>query len=156
MTQTNLETTGFRLSWTTDLACDGTVEYGLTEALGSVATAVQTNTPNHFVNLEGLQPGTIYFARAVCTNSDGSTLSSSIRPYATVSESPGNIHVYFNGTVDHSVATEEPALSLGTDMNDTIANWISHAEHTLDVAAYNFNEICRIRSCCVSSDSVDL
>ena len=138
--QTNLEATGFRLSWTTDLPCDGTVEYGLTEALGSVATALQNNTPSHFVNLEGLEPGTIYYARAVCTNADGSTVSSSIRPYATVSESSGDIHVYFNGAVDHSVATEEPALSIGVDMNDTIASWISRAQHTLDVAAFNFND----------------
>ena len=140
VTQTNLETTGFRLSWTTDLACDGTVEYGLTEALGSVATAVQNNTPNHFVNLEGLEPGTIYYARAVCTTADGTTVSSSIRPYATVSESSGDIHVYFNGAVDHSVATGELALSLGADMNDTVAAWILSAQHTLDVAAYNFND----------------
>ena len=140
VTQTNLETSGFRLSWTTDLACDGTVEYGLTEALGSVATAVQNNTPNHFVDLEGLEPGTIYYARAACTTSDGTTVYSSIRPYATVSESSGDIHVYFNGAVDHSVATSELALSLGTDMNDTVAAWILSAQHTLDVAAYNFND----------------
>ena len=140
VTQTNLETTGFRLSWTTDLACDGIVEYGLTEALGSVATAVQNNTPNHFVDLEGLEPGTIYYARAVCTTADGTTVSSSIRPYATVSESSGDIHVYFNGAVDHSVATGELALSLGADMNDTVAAWILSAQHTLDVAAYNFND----------------
>ena len=140
VSQTNLETTGFRLSWTTDLACDGTVEYGLTEALGSVASAVQNNTPSHFVNLEELEPGTIYYARAVCTTADGTTVSSSIRPYATVSESSGDIHVYFNGAVDHSVASDELALSLGADMNDTVAAWILSAQHTLDVAAYNFND----------------
>jgi hypothetical protein len=140
VTQTNLATTSFTLSWTTDLACDGTVEYGLTEDLGTVATAVAGNTPSHFVNLEGLDPGTIYYARAVSTLEDGSSALSTIRPYATVSESSGDIHVYFNGSVDHSVATEELALSLGTDMNDTVAAWIMSAQHTLDVAAYNLND----------------
>jgi len=140
VTQTNLATTSFTLSWTTDLACDGTVEYGLTEDLGTTATAVTGNTPSHVVNLEGLEPGTIYYARAVSTLEDGSTAYSTIRPYATVSESSGNIHVYFNGAVDHSVATEELALSLGTDMNDTVAAWIMSAQHTLDVAAYNLND----------------
>ena len=67
-------------------------------------------------------------------------MSSSIRPYATVSESSGDIHVYFNGAVDHSVATDELALSLGADMNDTVAAWILSAQHTLDVAVYNFND----------------
>lgn len=140
VSQTNLATTSFTLSWTTDLACDGTVEYGLTEDLGMTANGLQSNTPSHFVNLEGLEPGTIYYARAVSTLEDGSTAYSTIRPYATVSESSGNIHVYFNGAVDHSVATEELALSLGTDMNDTVAAWIMSAQHTLDVAAYNLND----------------
>ncbi|MGB1055635.1 MAG: phospholipase D-like domain-containing protein [Flavobacteriales bacterium] len=140
VSQTNLATTSFTLSWTTDLACNGTVEYGLTEALGSTASALADNTPSHFVNLEGLEPGTIYYARAVSTLEDGSSAVSTIRPYATVSESSGDIHVYFNGPVDHSVATDELALSLGTDMNDTVAAWITSAQHTLDVAAYNLND----------------
>ena len=140
VSQTNLATTSFTLSWTTDLACDGTVEYGLTEDLGMTASAITPNTPSHFVNLEGLEPGTIYYARAVSTLEDGTSVVSTIRPYATVSESSGDIHVYFNGPVDHSVATEELALSLGTDMNDTVAAWIMSAQHTLDVAAYNLND----------------
>ena len=140
VSQTNLATTSFTLSWTTDLACNGTVEYGLTEALGSTASALANNTPSHFVNLEGLEPGTIYYARAVSTLEDGSSAVSTIRPYATVSESSGDIHVYFNGPVDHSVAADELALSLGTDMNDTVAAWIMSAQYTLDVAAYNLND----------------
>ena len=135
-----MATTTFTLSWTTDLACDGSVEYGLTQDLGLTVSAITGNTPSHVVNLEGLEPGTIYYARAVSTLEDGSFAVSTIRPYATVSESSGDIHVYFNGPVDHSVATEELALSLGTDMNDTVAAWIMSAQHTLDVAAYNLND----------------
>ena len=48
--------------------------------------------------------------------------------------------MYFNGPVDHSVATDELALSLGTDMNDTVAAWIMSAQHIFDVAAYNLND----------------
>ena len=140
VSQTNLETTTFTLSWGTDITCDGVIEYGMTEELGLTASALQNNTTNHSVNLEGLTPGSIYYARAVCTLEDGSGATSNIRPYATVSESSGDMHVYFNGSVDHSVATDELAISLGTDMNDTIAAWITSAQHTLDVAAYNFND----------------
>ena len=75
----------------------------------------------------------------MCTLADG-LAATAIRPYATVSESSGDIHVYFNGPVDHSVATDELALSLGTDMNDTVAAWIMSANRTLDVAAYNLND----------------
>ena len=137
--QSDMATTSFALSWTTDLACDGLIEFGTTEALGEV-TPGGTNTPTHTASLTGLEPGTIVYARAVCTLEDGSSASSAIRPYATVSESSGDIHVYFNGPVDHSVATDELALSLGADMNDTVAAWIMGAQHTLDVAAYNLND----------------
>ncbi len=137
--QSDMATTSFTLSWTTDLACDGVIEFGTTEALGEV-TPGGTNTPTHTASLTGLEPGTIVYARAVCTLEDGSSASSAIRPYATVSESSGDIHVYFNGPVDHSVATDELALSLGADMNDTVAAWIVGAQYTLDVAAYNLND----------------
>tara|TARA_B100000989_G_scaffold78830_1_gene56127 strand:+ start:26709 stop:28904 length:2196 start_codon:yes stop_codon:yes gene_type:complete len=137
--QSDMATTSFTLSWTTDLACDGVIEFGTTEALGEV-TPGGTNTPTHTASLTGLEPGTIVYARAVCTLEDGSSASSAIRPYATVSESSGDIHVYFNGPVDHSVATDELALSLGADMNDTVAAWIMGAQYTLDVAAYNLND----------------
>ncbi len=137
--QSNMTTTSFTLSWTTDLACDGVIEYGLTEALGQ-SVAGSALAPNQTAALTGLEPGSIYYARAVCTLPDGAQVASTIRPYATVSESSGDIHVYFNGPVDHSVATDELALSLGTDMNDTVAAWITSAQHTLDVAAYNLND----------------
>ena len=62
---------------------------------------------NQTVTLTGLEPGSIYYARAMCTLPNGEQAASTIRPYATVSESSGDIHVYFNGPVDYSVATDE-------------------------------------------------
>ena len=53
VSQTNLETTSFTLSWGTDISCDGVIEYGMTEELGLTTSALQNNTTNHFVNLEG-------------------------------------------------------------------------------------------------------
>ncbi len=137
--QSNMSTSGFTLSWTTDLAAEGVVEYGLTEALGMTSSST-TGTTDHSVDLTGLEAGRIYYARAISSLPSGESAASPIRPYATVSNSSGNIHVYFNGPVNTSVATVEEAQSLGTDMNDTVAAWIMSAQHTLDVAAYNFND----------------
>ncbi len=137
--QSNMSTSGFTLSWTTDLAADGIVEYGLTEDLGMTSSNT-SGTTDHSVDLSGLEAGRIYYARAVSSLPDGESAASPIRPYATVSASSGDIHVYFNGPVNTAVATDEEALSLGVDMNDTVAAWILSAQHTLDVAAYNFND----------------
>ena len=137
--QSNMSASGFTLSWTTDLAADGIVEYGLTEDLGMTSSNTSSTT-DHSVDLSGLEAGRIYYARAVSSLPDGESAASPIRPYATVSASSGDIHVYFNGPVNTAVATDEEALSLGVDMNDTVAAWILSAQHTLDVAAYNFND----------------
>ena len=137
--QSDMTTSSFTLSWSTDLTSEGLVEYGLTEALGSVATG-DAGTADHSVAITGLEAGQIYYARAISTLPGGESAASPIRPYATVSASSGDIHVYFNGSVDASAATEEVAQSLGTDLNDTVAAWILSAQHTLDVAAYNFND----------------
>ena len=137
--QSDMTTSSFTLSWSTDLTSEGMVEYGLTEALGSVAMG-DAGTADHSVALTGLEAGQIYYARAISTLPGGESAASPIRPYATVSASSGDIHVYFNGSVDVSAATEEVAQSLGADLNDTVATWILSAQHTLDVAAYNFND----------------
>ena len=107
---------------------DGTVEYGLTEDLGMTASAI-TETRESLLEFEWIGAGTIYYARAVSTLEDGSSAMSTIRPYATVSESSGDIHVYFNRTQHHSVATEELRAFVGMDMNDTVATSIMSAAY---------------------------
>lgn len=135
--QDDLATTSFSLNWLTDVAGDSHVEYGLTPDLGQTLSNA-TLTQNHTVLLTDLEPGTIYYARVISVLGEDST-TSVVRPYATVSESPGWIRAYFVADVDPSVATVETAASLGTATNDTIAAYILSAEHTLDIAVYNTN-----------------
>ena len=135
--QTNITTTSFDLVWNTDVLGNSIVEYGETPALGnSIGDAAAVL--DHSISLTDLTPGSIYWARVISVAGEDST-ASVIRPYATVSESPGYIRAYFVTTVDHSVATDELAVTLGTNTNDTIAAYIASAEHTLDIAAYNIN-----------------
>jgi phosphatidylserine/phosphatidylglycerophosphate/cardiolipin synthase-like enzyme len=137
--QENITTTSFDLVWNTDVLGNSIVEYGLTPDLGMTASD-EAQVLEHSVALEGLTPGTIYWARVLSIAGEDST-ASTVRPYATVSESPGYIRAYFVTEVDNSVATEELAYTLGTNTNDTIAAYILSAEHTLDIAAYNINNV---------------
>ena len=135
--QINIATTSFDLVWNTDVLGDSHVEYGLTPDLGmEVVDATQVLA--HQMTLDGLEPGTIYYARVISIAGEDST-ASTVRPYATVSESPGYIRAYFTTQVDNSVATIEEAQALGTNTNDTIAAYITSAQNTLDIAAYNIN-----------------
>ncbi len=136
--QTDITTTGFTLSWGTDVAGNSSVEYGLTPALGTTVTNEESVT-SHSVAISDLMPGTIYYAKV--TSSDGvDTAESGIMPYATVSESSGAMYAYFTGSVDNTVATIEEAWSTGSGTNDTIAAYIDRAEYTLDCAIYNIND----------------
>ena len=137
VTQTNLAPTSFDLAWPTDVAGDSRVQYGLTPDLG-LEVAVAESVTDHSVTLTNLTPGPIYYARVLSAVGDEET-ASSVRPYATVSTSPGWIRTFFTGPVDTSVATVEDAISTGTSTNDSIAAYILSAQHTLDIAVYNTN-----------------
>ena len=135
--QTNITTTSFDLSWSTDIDGNSTVEYGPTPDLGS-SVSDESLTTEHTLTIDGLEPGVLYYARVVSSTGEFEVVSPT-RVYATISSSSGDIHVYFTGDVDHSVATDELAMSLGTNTNDTISAWITSAQHTLDLAFYNLN-----------------
>ena len=138
--QTNLTTSSFDLSWTTDVEGDSEVNYGLTTALG-MTESVNESVLDHTVTLTGLEAGKLYYASVSSTTSNGEVVSSPIRVYATVSNSSGDIHAFFVGSVDTSVATFEEAVSTGTETNDQIAEWITSAQHTLELAFYNLNNV---------------
>ena len=138
--QINISSSSFDLTWTTDVVGDSEVEWGVTPDLGTTDSDFFLAT-DHLVSLSGLSPGTLYYARVRSTSDEGETVISPTRVYATISESSGNIHVYFTGSVDTTVAIDEEAMSLGTSTNDTIAAWITSAQHTLDIAVYNTNNV---------------
>ncbi len=135
--QENITQTSFDLSWLTDASGDSKVEYGLTPDLGSSAFDAEISN-THTVSLTGLEAGKIYFAKVMSFLGED-TAQSQILPFATVSNSSGEILAYFTGSVETSVATVEDAVSLGASMKDTIAAYIMNAEHTLDMAIYNIN-----------------
>lgn len=137
--QFDIATDAISVQWATDVAGDTKVEYGTTPALGMEMYDATEDT-DHQMTIDGLDAGTIYYIRASSTNGDD-TAASTIKPYATKSNSSGDIRVYFTEEVDTSVATEEDAVALFDDMNDTIAAYITNAEYTLDMAIYNINNI---------------
>lgn len=135
--QYDIVTDAISIQWSTDIAGDSKVEYGTTTALGMDVSDATVAT-DHQLTIDGLEAGTIYYIRASSTSGDD-TAESSIKPYCTKSNSSGDIRVYFTQEVETSVATEEDAVALFEDMNDTIAAYIMGAQHTIDMAIYNIN-----------------
>ena len=140
VTQNNITTTSFDVSWTTNFSAYSNIYYGLTPELeigvingdGSVST-------EHSISLENLEPATIYYVQAF-SDEGTDTAFSAVYAFATQSNSTGDIRVCFNSSVDISVATIQNAQFSGVYTNDTIKKYIDMANHTLDVAIYNHSD----------------
>ncbi|HEX2617676.1 MAG TPA: phospholipase D-like domain-containing protein, partial [Flavobacteriales bacterium] len=135
VTQSNLTTDGFDLSWNTNMAGTSEVEFGLTPALGSFGGSATMGLA-HTATLTGLAPATFYYARVFSVNG-GDTAFSGIGFYSTASTSSGAIRVYFNKSVDVSVSSGVDAVALLSATDDTIKAYIDRAQSTLDIAMYN-------------------
>lgn len=136
--QSNITTQGFTVSFTAEVLGSGVFQYGLTE---SYTTTVSTGSVSFSqeVEIDGLDPATIYSVRGGIVVSPGDTVFSEFCPMMTASLSSGDIRVYFNGEVDTEEAIWEEAISLGQDFPDTIIAYLDRAQHSLDIAIYNID-----------------
>ena len=137
--QSNLSNSGFDISWTTDNTGSSNIAYGLSSSLEIDTISNSAPTTTHGLSIPGLLPGTIYYMQAFSVNGTD-TAFSAMGVFATVSNSSGTVHAYFNNSVDHSVAITQNAHNIGASMNDTIKAYIDKAQNTLDIAIYNHSD----------------
>ena len=116
------------------------LDYGLTTAYGSTATdGVFAST--HTVTLTGLDPRTLYHMQARVTDIGG-TCTSPDRAILTWPSpgTPGDIALYFNYSVDHSVQRPgAPAAQGNVDVQTQLVNLINSATTSIDCALYSFS-----------------
>ena len=133
--------TGFTLSWSTDVESSSEVIYGTNNdpATWTDYVSGSTNaTENHQVDITGLDPATIIYAKVFSVfNTD--TAFSSVGVYATQSNSTGEIKVYFNTSVNTDLSTGTDAQNIGKAMEDTLIAYIDRATETIDFCIYNIN-----------------
>jgi len=135
ITQTNITTSSFDLSWNVSVNSSTNCNYGTTTILGaSVNNGI--NTTNHTINLSGLSPATFYYVQ--CYSVDGlDTAFSNVGIYSTASNSSGIIRPYFNHSVDNSFSNGVDAQDIGSGFADTIAAYMNLAQTSLDICVYN-------------------
>ncbi len=136
---TEFTATDLFFSWNTNI--EGTTEmyYGATEET-FMANIIQTSgsSTSHEMDLFGLEAGTITWVQAFSV-SGSDTAKSAVTPFATISNSTGNIKAYFNTIVDNSYSTGENAIYLHDLIDDTVIAYINRAKYTIDFTMYNFN-----------------
>lgn len=135
--QTNMNTTGFDINWSTNVTGSTYIHYGKTPALelGTLSGAAGTS---HTVSITGASASDIFFVKAFSVNGTD-TAASAVRSFATVSASTGTITVYFDKSVDTSLSTGTDAVLLFHTLDDTLISYINRAQHTIDVAIYSFD-----------------
>jgi len=126
-------------SWETNIAGTTEMFYGETEAgVFDNHTTVAGTSTSHEVELTGLNPGKIIWVKAFSVSGSDTAFSSEI-PFATISNSTGDIKVYFNSLVNHDYSNGVDAIYLNKLIDDTLINFIDRAKHTIDFTMYNFN-----------------
>ncbi len=138
VTQSNITTNSFNLSWTTSDSASTECNYATTQALTSNINN-SGNVVTHTLSLTGLQPATFYYVQCYSVNGND-TAFSSIGIYSTASNSSGKIRPYFNHSVDNSVSTGVNAQNITTYFNDTIKAYMDLAQSTLDICVYNASD----------------
>lgn len=140
VTVSDLNTTSITLNWTTDNPGSSFVKYGHTTALELGTVTGAGNTTDHSVTLTG-SASEMFYARAFSVSSAVATdtAKSVTGAFITESTSTGNIKVYFNTDVDHTVSSGIDAISIGQAVDDTLISYINRAKQSIDIAIYSFD-----------------
>lgn len=136
---TNLSTTGFSVSWTTDVAGSTEAFYGNTMELEMGKLSVTGETTTHTIDLTGLAASELIYLQPFSVKGQD-TIKAAVQVYITQSESSGDVKAYFNKPVDPSVSLGLlEAKYLDHAIDDTLINYINRAEESIDFTIYNFN-----------------
>lgn len=115
------------------------VRYGLTQSLEIGSFIDQNLTKYHQIVVSGLQPATRYYFKVFSTNQYG-TSEGQLESVVTSSNgsSTGKINVYFNSTVDQSVAIPGNEAKGNVNFTEKLLERINAAEYSIDMCVYSF------------------
>ncbi len=148
VTISTVEETEITFNWSTNTEASSEISYGLTPELEMGTVTAITDVTDHSLTLDGLAANEIYYVKPFSVTGEDTTVSQIMRA-ATASTSTGEINVYFNHSIDSSVAWENYAVSAPNAFVDTIISYIDLAQNTLDITMYDIvdttdNEVVRI------------
>jgi phosphatidylserine/phosphatidylglycerophosphate/cardiolipin synthase-like enzyme len=139
LNNTNVTQSELDFSWTTNIAGTTEMFYGLSpETVRENQSAGTGGSTSHTISLSSLPTGDVIWVQAFSV-SESDTAFSGITPFVTISNSTGDIKVYFNTPVNHSYSNGVNATYLYQAIDDTLIKHISRAKYTIDLAIYNFN-----------------
>ncbi|MBI2620035.1 MAG: T9SS type A sorting domain-containing protein [Ignavibacteriales bacterium] len=125
------------LSWTTNTPGTSIVNYGTTPSYGSQVVDT-TKVTGHEITITGLSSATIYHFQIGSADEAGTSYSAD-HVFSTSSQnSTGAINVYFNKSIDASVAVAETAKG-NVNLVSTLVERINAARYSIDVCLYSLS-----------------
>ncbi|MBU1098313.1 MAG: T9SS type A sorting domain-containing protein [Bacteroidetes bacterium] len=135
----NITSSSFIVYFSTVRKGNSEIRYGLTQNLELGSVSIQEDTTFHSVLISGLEPFKKYYFKAYSTNVNGTSestlynvLTSSLNP------STGAVNVYFNFSVDNSVAIPGNEAKGDVDFKAKLLDRINAATYSIDMAVYSF------------------
>ncbi len=124
--------------WTLTEAANTDILFGDDPQNLSLYDALENEKDNSII-FENLQPGVIYYCQFLVGNGQDEVQSVLI-PFATQSNSSGEIEVYFNNEVDASFSDGSSPNSTSAAVFDSrLFQLFDEAEESIDIAMYNIN-----------------
>ncbi len=134
----SVEKTAIEISWSTNSESSTVLYWGYTDVLEMGQLDVPGETTEHSILIDNLAPASLIYVRAYAESAEGEA-ESKLTTFITASESTGEIHVAFNLTYTDPTFEDSPDLFTHS-LADTIIKYIEIAEHTLDIAFYDFTD----------------
>jgi len=137
--ETLIAPTSVTIVWTTVHPGSTFLSYGKTPALeiGTVGTTAEVT--RHSLTLTGLSPATIYHVRAFSVlGSDTSTAPTIVVSSASPASASGAMNVFFNHSVDTTVAWSEKAAG-NQNFVQRLLGRIATARRSVDMAVYSLS-----------------
>ena len=139
LTNTSFTKATLDFIWNTNITGTSEMFYGATESTVTAnTTSAAGGSTEHSIDLSGLSAGEITWVQAFSV-SGSDTAKSAVTPFATISNSTGNMKAYFNSQVDVTYSTGVDAIFLNHLIDDTLISYINRAKYTIDFTIYNFN-----------------
>jgi len=137
-TVSNIKSTSLSINWLTTASGTTSLIYGASPT--NLTSSVDSTTLglNHSISLTSLTPATIYYVQ-VSSAANGITSTSNIFSVITSSLSSGEMRVYFNHSVDETVAKNgnKPLATDGNACETAYVGLINAATKTIDLAFYS-------------------
>ncbi|MFA6456182.1 MAG: phospholipase D-like domain-containing protein, partial [Bacteroidota bacterium] len=138
--ETSILQTSLTIGWSTLNAGTSRLYYGKTPALelGIVANDTITRT-KHSLTLSDLSPATLYYIKVFSVLGPDTSFAGTLISSTSSLSSTGKMNVYFNYSVNTTLARGENAQSLGGGIVTKVINRINAASSSIDAALYSLS-----------------